>query len=192
MFGVSFANLNKLKKKLKGEHDLGVELWETGNVDAQSLATMIMDPAKLKAKLVEKWVNNLQYYMTADLLVQVIRGTDFYSKYIDKWTKSKKEYVKRLGYHLVSQEARHNEELNDKFFEKYLSTIGKEIQSSPNRAKEGMNTALVVIGLRNSKLNKKALEVAKKVGKIEIDHGETSCKSYSALDSIKKGKLVRK
>ena len=191
MYGVSFANLNKLKKKLKGEHELGVQLWETGNVDAQSLATMIMDPAKLTRKQIEKWVNEVDYSMLADLLIAVIRGTDFYQKDIDKWAKSKKELVRRTGYHIISQEARHNEDLGDKFFENYLDKIEKEIQTSPNKGKEGMNTALVTIGLRNSKLKKKAIAVAKKVGKIEIDHGETNCKTYNALMSLRSGKLIR-
>ena len=36
LFGVSFANLNKLKKKIKTDHDLANQLWASGNVDAQN------------------------------------------------------------------------------------------------------------------------------------------------------------
>ncbi len=55
MFGVSFANLNKLKKQLKTNHELALELWSLQNTDAQTLATMIADPAEMTEATAEKW-----------------------------------------------------------------------------------------------------------------------------------------
>ena len=34
MFGVSYANLNKLAKAARKDHSLALELWATGNHDA--------------------------------------------------------------------------------------------------------------------------------------------------------------
>ena len=44
LYGVSFADLDKLQKKIKIDHELAEKLWASGNTDAQSLATMIIDP----------------------------------------------------------------------------------------------------------------------------------------------------
>ena len=49
-----------------------------------------------------------------------------------------------------------------------------------------MNAALIGIGIRNSKLQKKAEAAAKRIGKIEVDHGQTSCKTPDAIPYIRK------
>ncbi|HBY07660.1 MAG TPA: DNA alkylation repair protein, partial [Chloroflexi bacterium] len=41
MFGVSVANLKTLKKQIKKDHTLALQLWSSGNHDARYLATMI-------------------------------------------------------------------------------------------------------------------------------------------------------
>ena len=48
MYGVSYATLGQLKKKIKTDHALAEQLWATGNHDARILATMVADPAQLK------------------------------------------------------------------------------------------------------------------------------------------------
>ena len=45
-----------------------------------------------------------------------------------------------------------------------------------------MNGALIAIGARNSSLQKKALAVAANIGKVEVDHGDTGCKTPGAAD----------
>ena len=49
MFGVSYANLDKLRKQIKVDHELALKLWASGNHDAKVLATMIADPNRLKS-----------------------------------------------------------------------------------------------------------------------------------------------
>ena len=46
MFGVSFATLKTLVKRIGVDHDLAPALLETGNHDAQILAVKIADPAR--------------------------------------------------------------------------------------------------------------------------------------------------
>ncbi|MED1116921.1 DNA alkylation repair protein, partial [Bacillus paramycoides] len=62
LFGVSFANLKLLKKKIKKNHDLANSLWETKNMDAMTLATMILDPKKLTSEQLNRWVQQVDYY----------------------------------------------------------------------------------------------------------------------------------
>ena len=58
-FGVSWANLGKLKKTIKTNHALAVQLWKTANHDARILATMIADPKMVDSKLLEMWAKDL-------------------------------------------------------------------------------------------------------------------------------------
>jgi hypothetical protein len=49
-----------------------------------------------------------------------------------------------------------------------------------------MNNTLVAIGVRSPRLTKPALASAKRIGKVDIDHGETGCKTPDATEYIKK------
>jgi hypothetical protein len=49
-----------------------------------------------------------------------------------------------------------------------------------------MNMALIAIGVRSAGLRKLALAAAKRIGKVEVDHGDTSCKTPDAAAYIAK------
>ena len=49
-----------------------------------------------------------------------------------------------------------------------------------------MNNALIAIGIRNAYLQEKALEVAEAIGPVEVDHGETNCRTPDAATYILK------
>jgi 3-methyladenine DNA glycosylase AlkD len=111
---------------------------------------------------------------------------------MEKWTQSKKEWIGQAGWNLLARLAMKDEELPDGYFENYLGIIEREIHSSKNRVKHTMNGALISIGIRNGKLEKKALAVAKKIGKVEVDHGETNCKTPDAAEYIRKARQRKK
>jgi len=52
--------------------------------------------------------------------------------------------------------------------------------------RNAMNNALIAIGIRNPHLEKKAIAAAQKIGKVEVDHGETGCKTPDAIPYIQK------
>ena len=74
MFGVSFANLERLKKTLGVNHALARELWSTGNHDARILATKIADPEKLSLRDIDAWVKDLDNYVIADAFSSLVRA----------------------------------------------------------------------------------------------------------------------
>ena len=51
-----------------------------------------------------------------------------------------------------------------------------------------MNSALIAIGIRNEDLERKAIEMAREIGKVQVDHGATSCKTPDAEPYIKKAR----
>jgi hypothetical protein len=55
MFGVSYAALGKLRKKIKTDQALAEQLWATGNLDARVLTTMIADPGKISVATLNAW-----------------------------------------------------------------------------------------------------------------------------------------
>ena len=196
LFGVSFANLGKLKKAIKVDHELAGELWHTGNTDARCLATMIIDSKKFSSSQADKWIDDVEYYLLADLLAQVIAQTDFALKKMDDWMKSKDEFKKQCGYAILSCCLKDGVEIPDSKCKKILKTIEKEIHASPNRAKHSMNMALISIGIYKASLTDSTMEFAEQIGKVKVDHGETGCKTPDAipyiLKSIKRHSTKRK
>ena len=55
-FGVRRGDLRKLAKKIKTNHELALALWETGNIDAQFLAILLMKPENLSADEMDRTV----------------------------------------------------------------------------------------------------------------------------------------
>jgi hypothetical protein len=49
-----------------------------------------------------------------------------------------------------------------------------------------MNQTLIAVGLRNAALRRGVLAAAKRIGEVEVDHGETSCKTPDAAAYIAK------
>ena len=49
-FGVKHGDIRKIAAKIKKDHKLALELWETGNIDARLLAILLLEPAKLSKK----------------------------------------------------------------------------------------------------------------------------------------------
>ena len=184
MFGVSVANLKTLKKQIKKDHKLALMLWESGNHDARHLATMVADPKITEEALLETWVQELDNYVIADAFGGFANQTPFAKEKAIEWIKSPQEYVARAGWHLLAHLAMKMDDLPDTFFDPYLKSIQTEIHQKPNRTREGMNNALIAVGIRNPTLMEKALTVAEVVGEVDIDHGQTNCKTPFAPDYI--------
>lgn len=188
LYGVSFANLKTLKKKIKTNNDLARKLWNSKNVDAQTLATMITDPSQVDEEMIENWLKDITYYVLIDSFVSnIVSQTDIAKIKMELWTKSAEEWVGRAGWQLLALLAMKDESLTDNYLEKYLNRIEKRIHKSKNRTKDAMNSALIAIGMRNTKLKNKAIATAKRIGKVEVDHGETNCKTPDATAYIEKG-----
>ncbi|MBK6766769.1 MAG: DNA alkylation repair protein [bacterium] len=187
LFGVSFADLYKLQKQIKTDHALAVELWATGNGDARHLATMIADPALFTSKQIDAWVKDQNCTGVCDLTGGLVARTKFAREKADTWIQSKDEWIGRTGWNVICSLALDaKNELPDAYFEGLLKRLEKEIHGAKNFTRHMMNMALISIGGRNAKLRLLAETAATRIGKVHVDHGETSCKTPEAIPYIAK------
>ena len=191
MHGVSFANLRKLRQKIKTHHRLAQQLWRSGNHDARVLATQIADPAATESRLLDAWARDLDNYVITDAFAGLASRSRFAQKKVEIWTKRKKEWVSRAGWGVLSRLAVNSPNLEDEYFTPYLERIESEIHQAKNRTRDAMNNALIAIGTRNNDLERLAIAVARKIGKVEVDHGETGCGTPDAIDYIFRVKARR-
>ena len=179
-FGVSFANLKRLAKRIGANTPLAEMLWCSGVHDARVLATMVADDQSIKECLLERWLLDLDNYVLTDAFSDLVGRTRFALKKADAWSASTLEWVGAAGWNLVAQLALHDPSLKDAYFLEKLESIEDYIHERPNRARYSMNNALIAIGVRSPALEQAAMAVSDHIGKVQVDHGETSCKTPDA------------
>ena len=186
VYGVSFAHLKDLKKKIKTDHELAVALWESGNHDARMLAGMIADPRRLDAETLDAWAKGLRNYVETDVLGGLAVQAPHPRETMARWMASDSEWIASTGWRILAHVAADGDGLPDEYFERFLTTIERDLHDSPNRVRHQMNGALIAIGIRNPALQKKAEAAAARIGKVEVDHGETDCQTPEAIGYIRK------
>ena len=187
MFGVSFAVLKDLTKRIGVDHELALALWDTGNLDARNLAVKIVDPQRMSSADLDRWAREGSATRTCASYVGMVAGEGpLASKKVERWLASKDEVVRCHAWSVVGHLAHRDEGAPDAFFDKLLPVIERGIHAAPNLERANMNLALIAIGCRSAALRKAANAAAKRIGKVEIDHGDTSCKTPDAAATIQK------
>lgn len=185
VYGVKFGDLEKLRKKIKMDHDMAVELWATGNYDARNFAALIADPKQATEKLLNTWAKDADNSGHAHAVARYAAGTPFARKLVEKWAYSDKEWISSIGWMMLASMAGGNE-FPDEYFEPWLVGIAQDIHTRKNYVRYGMNSALIAIGSRGGHLTEQAIATAVKIGKVEVDHGDTNCKTPDAAQYIEK------
>lgn len=186
MFGVSFAALKELVKKIGVDHDLAVELWKTGNHDARILAAKIADPARATAAQLDRWAKEVRVRSCGGYVAMLAAEGPHGISRAEAWLGSSDERLRCSGWTLAGHLALVDETTPDAWFEPLLARIAKSIHDAPNDERNVMNTAVIQIGGRNGALRKVAAAAAQRIGKVDVDHGDTSCKTQDAADYLAK------
>ena len=187
LFGVSIDNLTKIKNSINSnthEKTLPQELWNTRNLDARILACMLCNPNVLSRNEANRWVYMINFHVLADHFAELVAKTRYGMDIMYLWIQSPDEYIKRVGFSILSYFAKNDEDRSDLFFNGFIQKIKNELQTSPNRAKEAMCNCLITIGSRTEVLKERVLEATQAIGNVEIDHGEPTPKTINIKDSV--------
>jgi len=115
-----------------------------------------------------------------------------------EWMKSKDEEISAGGWSTYCSyiAITPDEDLDLDEIVKLLDRIPKEIDNAPNRTKYYMNSFVINVAAFVQPLLAKAKAVAKTLGKVDVDMGDTDCKVPLATDYIKmledKGRIGKK
>jgi hypothetical protein len=189
VFGVKVADLKKILKKTKKNHELSLELYSTGNSDAMYLAGLMADEKKITKDHLNEWVKTAYWsYLSEYTVPWVASETDFGFELGLEWIKSKEENIAAAGWSTLGSYAAVNqdENLDIQRYEKLLDQVVKEIPNAQNRVKYVMNGFVIAVGSYIKNLTKKASQTAEKIGIISVDMNGTACKVPLAKDYIQK------
>lgn len=188
-FGVKVADLKKILKQTKKNHELSLELYNTGNSDAMYLAGLMADEKQTTKEQLTDWVEKAYWsYLSEYTVPWVAAETEFGFELGLEWINSNEEGIAAAGWSTLAYFAAVNqdEHLDIVMYKKLLDRVPKEIQSAKNRVKYTMNGFVISVGTYVKELTEKATEVAEKIGVVEVDMDGTACKVPFAKDYIQK------
>src|SRR5215213_580268 len=162
-FGVSRGDLRVLAKKLKADHELARALWETGNVDAQFLATLLIKPSALSADELERMVKSATFMWVADWLHSyVVKEHADKETLRQKWMASDDPMAARAGWQLTAGRVARSPDGLD--LPALLDRIQTEMGSAAPEVQWTMNACLAEVGINHPKHRKRALAIGEKLG----------------------------
>src|SRR5450432_3074348 len=99
LFGVKVEYLKKIQKRIKKDHALSLALYDTGIGDAQYLAGLISEPARMTKAQLQKWVKTAGWKMVSDYTVPwVASESPFGAELAREWINSKNEGIASGGW----------------------------------------------------------------------------------------------
>lgn len=162
-YGVKLGDIRALAKKLKTDHELALRLWDTGNVEAQLLATLLIKPASLSAGELDKLTRSTTCAQVAEWLNSYVVAQHSDKEALrEKWMKAKDRWVARAGWHLTASRVNKGAEGLD--LPALLDRIEKELPKAPPEVQWTMNNTLAAIGIHDAKLRQRAVAIGEKIG----------------------------
>jgi 3-methyladenine DNA glycosylase AlkD len=164
-FGVAMGDIRALAKKIKTDHALALELWKTGNIDAQLLAILLMKPKELSAKELDKMVRTARFAWVADWLnAYIVKEQPPADKETLrlKWMEDEDGWAARAGWNLTASRIGQGAEGLD--LPALLDRIESQMADAPPETQWTMNNTLIAIGVHHAKHRKRAIAIGEKIG----------------------------
>lgn len=165
-FGVKLGDVREVAKKIKPDRALALELWKTGNVEAQLVAALVVKPQSLSADELDAMTRSTTCAQVADWLNAYVVAKHTEKETLrEKWMKSKEKdrWAARAGWNLTA--SRVNKGDTDGLdLSALLDRIEKELPKAAPEVQWTMNNTLAAIGIRDPKLRKRAVAIGEKIG----------------------------
>ena len=146
--GINLTTLRAVAKRVKTQHELSVELWETEDPNARLLALLICSPRKFDGDSLDRMLRQSQSPKEQDWLVNyVVKKNKNAEELRARWLADNDSNVASAGWALTSDRVNKKPEGLD------LSALLDEIESSmrdaPERLQWAMNMCLAYIGIES-------------------------------------------
>lgn len=162
-FGVRLGDIRKLAKEIKANHELGLALWATGNIDARLLAILLIKPKNLSAEEMDQTVREARVVQVADWLnAYVIKRHPEKDALRQRWMADDDPMAARAGWNLTADRVAKDPDGLD--LDALLGRIESEMGTAAAEPQWTMNTCLAEIGIRVQKHRKRAIAIGEKLG----------------------------
>ena len=188
-FGVKISDLQRIRKRIKRDYQLALDLYDTGNYDAMYLAGLIADDAQMTKKDLQRWMANATHSPLAGSTVPwVAAGSPHGWELALEWIDSKKALTASAGWATLGAlvSIKHDSELDLPALKRLLERVRKSIHQAPDNVRYQMNSFVIAVGSYVQPLTDTAIQIGEKTGPVAVDMGDTSCQVPFAPDYIRK------
>lgn len=162
-FGVKLGDIRKLAAKIKSDHELALALWDTGNVEAQLLAILLMKPKKLSREELDRLVRSVDYEQVADWLnAYVVKNHPERESLREPWMEDSDPWAARAGWNLTSERIVKSPEGLE--LAALLDRIESDMGHAAPEAQWTMNFCLANIGIHFPQHRERAVAIGEKLG----------------------------
>jgi 3-methyladenine DNA glycosylase AlkD len=166
--GITAPRLRALAKRIGRNQALSLKLWTTGIHEARVLAALIGEPDEVTKRQMARWARDFDSWGVCDACCVVLFvHTPHSMEMAFRWSRDKREYVKRAGFVLMASMAVHQKALADREFVPMLRAIREQSADERGFVKKAVNWALRQIGKRNLHLNMLAIETGTKIQSLD-------------------------
>lgn len=188
-WGVKIGDMQKIVKRLKRDHQLALDLYDTGLYDAMYLAGLIADDARMTRKDLQRWVKQAYCGPLAGCTVAwVAAGSPHGWDLALEWIDSPRELTAVAGWATLGAlvSIQQDMELDLPALKKLLARVQKSIHQSPDLVRYQMNSFVISVGAYVSSLTEDCLAAGEKIGPVTADLGNNACQVPFAPDYIRK------
>jgi 3-methyladenine DNA glycosylase AlkD len=189
ILGVKVGDLKVIAKTIKGHQKLTLELYDSGNPDAQYLAGMVADGAQMTKQQLDKWAKDASWHMISEYTIPGVACESKHARELAmKWIESKKVSLATSGWSTYAGivAIQPDDILDLTEIRQLIKQIVETIDSVDDRVRYVMNSFVISVGSYVKPLLKEAKAAAKKLGTVSVDMGDTACKVPVATDYIAK------
>ena len=189
MFGVKISDMQKIVRKVKKNHDLALDLYQTNNVDAMYLAGLIADEERVTRQELQEWVKSARWHMVGEYVLAGLAADSPYGWELGlAWIGSDQDHISAAGWATLSAtlSVRPDNLLEMDEVGRLLEQVSQTLHQSPNRTRYAMNGYIISVGIYIKSLLDQARAVAEKVGVVTVDLGNTACTAPLAGPYIEK------
>lgn len=162
-FGVKLGDIRALAKEIKSDHDLGLQLWKTGNLDARLLALLIIKPKQLTESEVESLAEEVDSQQLADWVSTIVLKVHSSKDALrEKWMVETHPVKARFGWSLTTSTIA--QESDQAILTSLLDRIESEMPIAHPWTQWTMNYCLAEIGIQHESHRNQALEIGEKLG----------------------------
>lgn len=163
-FGVSMATMRPLVKRLGRHHALALALWETGWLEARTVAALVDEPDQVTRAQIAAWARDFDNWAVCDgVCCHLFVYTPFAWPTVTRWSSRRAEFVRRGAFAMLAALAVHDRHADDQRFVAAMALIEAAADDERNFVKKAVNWALRQIGKRNQALNAHAIALARRL-----------------------------
>lgn len=162
-YGVRLGDIRNLAGEIKTNHELALELWETGNIDAQLLSMLMMKPKLLSSGELDKMVKSIAFVQVADWFnAYILKAHPENELLREKWLEADHVWAARSGWSLTAGRIARDPAGLDLIG--ILDRIEAEMPDAAPEIQWTMNTALAQVGIHHPEHRKRAIDIGERLG----------------------------